>query len=153
MDDKISEMLCLSNKWRDHYEKSITECAFKMNLTKPEADVILFLANNPDYYVSKDIVLYRGLSKSYVSKALTLLKEKGYISFSNDVSDRRYQKISLNDSVLEKVKQLQKVQKRAIHFLKDGITTEEIKIFHNVLDKILDNLRKLEEGEKNDSII
>lgn len=143
---KFSRMLCLSNKWRDNYDKSITDCALSLGLTKPEADVLLFLANNPDYHVSKDIVLYRGLSKSYVSKALALLKEKGYITFSSDSKDKRYQKITLENNVMESVKKIQSVQKSAIDFLKDGITKEEIETFHKVLDKIFDNLTKMEEG-------
>ena len=50
------------------------------HLTRMELDVLLFLANNPDFDTATDIVEKRRLTKSHVSLAVNALVHKGYLS-------------------------------------------------------------------------
>ena len=52
------------------YARLLEPICKKWDLTRNELDVILFLANNPDYDRAVDIVNNRGLSKSHVSLSI-----------------------------------------------------------------------------------
>lgn len=143
MEDKknLSELLYFSKKSRDNYDKKIEESASEIGLTKPEADMLLFLVNNPEYNTARDAVYYRGFSKAYVSKALTLLIQKKYISIEHDVVDKRYQHITIKDNIINKVRILQNTQEEIINSYMKNITEEEKKLFIQIINKMVKNMK------------
>lgn len=60
------------------YENRCKVIIDKYYLTKNKIDILLFLANNPSYDTSRDVVEYRALSKSHVCKSVDSLLRKGY---------------------------------------------------------------------------
>jgi len=73
------------------YEKLLTEAAGRCGLTLPEADVLSFLRENPEFDTARDVALYREVSRAYVSKAVEQLAARGYIEIARDKADRRLQ--------------------------------------------------------------
>ena len=69
--------------------RRITAAAEEQGLTKPEADVLLFLANNPGRDTARDVAELRGLPKSQVSGAVELLAARGLLRRLPDQADRR----------------------------------------------------------------
>ena len=65
------------------YARLLEPICKKWELTRNELDVMLFLANNPDYDRAVDIVNHRGLAKSHVSMSVTSLENRG-LSFTWD---------------------------------------------------------------------
>lgn len=51
----------------------------RYGLTQTEADVLLFLANNPEYDTARDMVEHRHLAKSHVSASVDALAERGLL--------------------------------------------------------------------------
>lgn len=145
MKDNVSELLYFFKKIKDEYDKKIEEAAFETALTKPEADLLLFLSNNPSYNTARDAVVYRGFSKAYVSKALNSLYKKNYISLKQDVVDKRYQHIFINENIINKVKILQNTQEKVFKEHTKNITEEEKKLFIEIINKMFKNKK----GEKN----
>lgn len=145
MKDNISELLYFFKKIKDEYDKKIEEAALEIALTKPEADLLLFLSNNPSYNTARDAVVYRGFSKAYVSKALNSLYKKNYISLKQDVVDKRYQHIFINENIINKVKILQNTQEKVFKEHTKNITEEEKKLFIEIINKMFKNKK----GEKN----
>ena len=145
MKDNVSELLYFFKKIKDEYDKKIEEAALEIALTKPEADLLLFLSNNPSYNTARDAVVYRGFSKAYVSKALNSLYKKKYISLKQDVVDKRYQHIFINENIINKVKILQNTQEKVFKEHTKNITEEEKKLFIEIINKMFKNKK----GEKN----
>lgn len=145
MKDNVSELLYFFKKIKDEYDKKIEEAALEIALTKPEADLLLFLSNNPSYNTARDAVVYRGFSKAYVSKALNSLYKKNYISLKQDVVDKRYQHIFINENIINKVKILQNTQEKEFQEHTKNITEEEKKLFIEIINKMFKNKK----GEKN----
>ncbi len=145
MKDNVSELLYFFKKIKDEYDKKIEEAALEIALTKPEADLLLFLSNNPSYNTARDAVVYRGFSKAYVSKALNSLYKKNYISLKQDVVDKRYQHIFINENIINKVKILQNIQEKVFKEHTKNITEEEKKLFIEIINKMFKNKK----GEKN----
>lgn len=145
MKDNVSELLYFFKKIKDEYDKKIEESALEIALTKPEADLLLFLSNNPSYNTARDAVAYRGFSKAYVSKALNSLYKKNYISLKQDVVDKRYQHIFINENIINKVKILQNTQEKVFQEHTKNITEEEKNLFIEIINKMFKNKK----GEKN----
>ena len=61
---KISNILYNMKHIGDLYYDLSSKAAKECNLTKPEADILLFIKNNPEFNTAKDIVKLRGFSKA-----------------------------------------------------------------------------------------
>ena len=75
----LGHILKLAKRIGEQYDTAVTARAAAFGLGKPEADVVLFLSNNPGKDTARDLTEYRGFSKSYVSKALEPLRAEGKI--------------------------------------------------------------------------
>lgn len=146
MSDKIefSDVLKIIKLSADNYCKIIGDEARKLGLTKCEADVLLFFSNNPDCINAKDAVFNEKISKAYVSKAISLLLEKDYVTLSIDENDKRYQKILITDNASEYVEKLNYVQQCFFKTLKSGIELNDFLKFFEVLKIMENNILEME---------
>lgn len=135
----FSELLYLANNSRDLYSDTIASCATSCGITKPEADLLLFFGNNPQFNNACDAVHYRNFSKAYVSKAVSSLSKRNFLTITEDSKDRRYQKIQLNDHAKGTLEVLQKCQRNYFNSIRDNISDEELESFINVVQKISNN--------------
>ena len=73
MEISTTRMLQFSQQLKKFYAKQFIPLIQKSRLSMRELDVLLFLANNPDYDTARDIAEFRSLAKSQVSQAVELL--------------------------------------------------------------------------------
>ena len=108
-------------------------------------DILMFLANNPEYNTARDIVEIRGLKANLVSVNVDKLVNEGFLERMPDAKDRRKNVLICTENakpIIEKGRQLQ------IGFfgnLFDGIDEESRRQFFGVIEKLrtnLDNIRK-----------
>lgn len=125
------------------YEKMVEDEAAQCGLTKPEADVLLFFANNPEFHSAVDAARFRGVSKAYVSKALVRLADKNYISASVDEADRRFQKIAVTEKAGHIIKRLQDTQQRFAKVITRYLTAEEKKTLYQLIPRLLEDVTKV----------
>lgn len=140
MKDSIGKLMVFMKKTKDKVDIEISKVATKMGISKQEAEVLLFLSNNSKLDRGCDMVEIRGFSKAYVSKALGKLLQRGYISFETDAKDRRYQHIIINESAINIIHELKKIEKIVFKNLWQGITDEERKTFYSVIEKMTNNV-------------
>lgn len=147
MDDvnKIMKSLIVGKYIHEKYTEMISNCAKKFNISKCEADILLFFYNNKKYCNAKDVVKLRHVSKSYVSKAISMLLKKGYIKIIPDDKDKRYQEIVVDDSAIKIVRYLKSIQLEFKKSLRKNINENDEKIFFKVLDQIENNILDMEE--------
>ncbi len=129
------------------YEQIIKEEAGALGLTRPEADVLLFFANNPEFYSAVDAARFRGVSKAYVSKALVRLADKGLITASVDENDRRFQKIFVTKKAASIVVKLQNAQQRFARVITRHLTEEKKKTLIGLVPILLENVSQVYEEE------
>ena len=108
-------------------------------------DILMFLANNPDYNTARDIVEIRRLKANLVSINVEKLVQEGFLERIPDAKDRRKNVLICTENakpVIEKGRQLQ------IDFFEslfNGINEESLRQFYGVIEKLgtnLDNIRK-----------
>ena len=64
-------------------------------LTQAEMEILLFLANNPEYDTAASIVAQRGFAKSQVSSAVDTLEHRGFLVRQTAPGNRRVQHLKL----------------------------------------------------------
>ena len=113
-------------------------------LTQNEIDVLLFLANNPEYDTARDIVELRGLSKSHVCKSADSLTRRGFLAGKQDRQDRRCVHLALQSAAAQAVRDAQRIQLDFFHRLYQGMTWEEEQALHQALAQLEKNLNEME---------
>ncbi len=143
MNDNILEVLKISRLIIEEHNMKILSVSKKYNLSFREADMLLIFSNNPNVINAKDVVCLSNVSKAYVSKAINQLVDKKLITVCVDENDKRKQKVIVNDSAKDIVKELNKVETSYLNTLRKNISKESIDTLINVFYKVKDNIIEL----------
>ena len=134
-----TRMLQFYQRFRKFYTHQFAPLLDRSGLSMRELNVLLFLANNPDYDTARDAAVLRGLSKSQISQAVELLAAEGLLARTPDGNDRRVVHLSITETGLPLAREAQAIQNACGQRLLKGFTPEEITLFHQLLDRVLDN--------------
>ncbi len=139
MENKRDNILIMSWKLKKLYEKMFASVIEELKLTQNEIDVLLFLHNNKPLDTAKDIVEYRAISKSLISKSTDSLIKKGLLDYGEDKGDKRCIHLKIQPSAAPIIDQLRQVQKQFFSILYTNVTSEEEAVIEKVLKKIQQN--------------
>ena len=127
------------------YARLMDPICKKWDLTRNELDVLLFLANNPEFDRAVDIVNNRGLSKSHVSLSISNLERRGFLERIDDPDDRRTVHLHLTQRGKEIAETGRMSQKRFFSYLHQGVTQEQIDMMIDFSRKVAENIKNIEE--------
>lgn len=150
---KDNLFMTFSWKLKKNYERFFFKSVEELQLTQGEIDILLFLFNNKPLDTAKDIVQYRYISKSMVSKSIDSLLKKGYLSCETDSADKRSVHLRINPVAIPVTQKLLAVQKSFLNILFNDITETDfevlIRIFHKINNNFLVELEDKTEDEQN----
>ncbi len=146
--EKMTELMVMHKVLGEVYGQRLTLAAQEVGMTRPEADVLLFLNNNPGLDTARDITKYRGFSKAYVSSAVEGLLARGLITSLVDRKDRRCQRLSLTREALPLAHKLGQTQEELVANLFEGLTQGERDALRSTMDKVSANLMKMRKKER-----
>jgi len=135
-----TKILTSGQQMKRLYEKQFEEICGRYQITQNEADIIAFLANNPDFDTARDIVEMRMIAKSYISKSVENLIKKGILVRISDKEDRRIIHLQLTDKSIPIIDDARLKQKEFVEVLFAGMDDNEIEMFESLLTKIFDNV-------------
>lgn len=115
----------------------------KYSMTSIEVDVMLFLANNPQFDTAAEIVSIRKIAKSHVSLAVSRLTERGYLEKSKDSKDRKKSHLVITEKASSMVKDAQKFQAEFREQMLAGFSKEERALLQDFTRRISRNLLDL----------
>ena len=127
------------------YARLLEPICKKCDLTRNELDVLLFLANNPDFDRAVDIVNNRGLAKSHVSMSVTSLENRGLVERIPDPLDRRTVHLKLTEQAKEITDWGCRVQKQFMDYLHQGVTEEQLEMMRMFADRVHENIKNIED--------
>ena len=142
------EFLSITNLFNKLYSGSINVVAVEFGMSKVEVDVLLFLHNNHQYDTARDIVEYRHIAKSYVSKAVELLVKRGALSIREDEKDRRISHLEVTKEAAVPLKKALVAQAGVMEKIFRGITEEEKQMFEKILCRMSSNLETIRRGDE-----
>ena len=126
----------------DSYLKIVHPVCEKYRLTATEFDILLFLANNPEYDTATEIVEKRHIVKSHVSISIKSLEQRGYIERTYKDNNRRTIHLKLCASADNAVKDGQKAQRLFYKILTKDIPKEQLENLQNCFELMQENLKK-----------
>lgn len=134
-ENKVRQSLGFIWRAKRLYEKICQEAGDKLGLTQNEIDVLLFLANNPAYDTAMDIVNYRHISKSLVSKSVAFLMSRGLLEAAKNSGDRRNTHLRITQEAESAVHELQAAQRRYFDLL-ERAAGDDFEVFVDMMCRI-----------------
>ena len=136
----LRPLLYLSRKLKKLYERECARAAEPFGLSQGEADVLLFLSNNPGFDTAMDVVKYRSVSKALVSKAVESLSARGYLTLHTDRRDRRYTHLVLTEAAAPALRALHGAQEAVLALLGGMTTPGERAVISAVFERLCEKL-------------
>lgn len=138
----IMDILYSVKNINDLYYNLSVKVANEFGITKPEADILAFLNNNPSCDTARDIVKLKGFSKAYVSKAVEPLILKELIKVEIDKDDRRCQHLKLTEKSKPILIKLHDMQNEFMEKITNGIDQKNIEKYIEVMHLFAENALK-----------
>lgn len=137
----------LSIFWEQHalakslYADCLENVCKAHGMTRMELDILLFLANNPQYDTAADMVEIRQLAKSHVSMAVKSLTEQGLLTRHYKSGNKKTVHLRLTEKAAPIVRDGREAQEKFISILYAGFSGEEAQECRKLFCKILENIR------------
>ena len=128
---------------RDFYTGLIDPVCKKYGLTQMEFNILLFLANNPDYKTARDIVEVRHIKANLVSMNVDKLVQEGYLERYAVASDRRKTKLLCTGKADPIIRRGRAVQNAFFKRLLDHVEPADQEVFFRTMELIGKNLDEI----------
>ena len=116
----------------------------KLHLPQTAFDILMFLANNPNYTTARDIVEVRHIKANLVSVNV----DKLVLERRPVLGDRRKTELACTEKAQAIIEQGRRMQDGFIRRLMAGLEEEKLEIFFEVIDTMSENLDAILEGEE-----
>ncbi|MCM1083892.1 MAG: MarR family winged helix-turn-helix transcriptional regulator [Clostridium sp.] len=140
MQEIESLMMINLNKFRKLNERKLETVMKKYDLRKIDMDIIIYLATYKDMRTAKDIASMEIFTKGHISQSIKRLKERGYITVSQDENDLRMQNLEISESTNAIIKEVCTIKEALEKSVFDGVTEEEMETMKTVFRKICSNI-------------
>lgn len=124
-----------------HYCQSVMQ-DWDVNATSFQ--IIMFLANNPQYNTARDLCRMRGIKTGIASVSIEQLIQRGYLERKTDSADRRIQRLFVTESAAGLVKRGREVQREFFSLVADCLTEKELETYLRLQEKIMTRVEQLE---------
>ena len=134
-----------AKRFMDAYSAAMQPLSREFAIPQTAAEILLFLANNPDYSTAGDIVNVRKIKANLVSVNVEKLAKDGYIERTNIEGDRRKIRLSLTEKAQPIVGRGKQLQQSFFDMLFENTTDEMKKNFTEtvgIIDRNLDEMLK-----------
>lgn len=142
------DFVSMSSKLMKAYEAACQEVCKKYRLNQTCLDVVLFLANNPEYNTAKDLWEIRGIRSGNASVAIETLVKRGYVKREADIQDRRLQRLILTERAGDAIAMGRQAQLAFGEQVTAGITEEELRQYWKTAEKIRENVIRITQDKK-----
>lgn len=137
---ELTSLLVRVQRIRQAHARALEPVARRFQLRQTELAVLMFLANHPALDTARDVVEYRGLSKSHVCMSVDALTQRGLLCQQPDRRDRRRIHLALTDQAQPIVDAAQQIQQAFALRLYQGITPQETQAYLSLSEKVDRNL-------------
>ena len=110
-------------------------------------DILMFLADNPEFDTARDVVETRYIKANLVSVNVESLVREGYLKREKSLSDRRKTRLVCTEKAWPIVERGRQIQERFVKELFKNIDEQMRADFFQVLRILEDNLKQIKEEE------
>ena len=134
-----------ANKFRDAYQIAIQPLCDDTGLPQTAVDILLFLANNPDFDTARDVCRCRGLKPGLVSFHVDRLVSEGFLERREVPGDRRKTGLICTPKAQSIIDRGRLLQKAFAARLLEGLSQDDLDHFARCLaafDRNIESIRK-----------
>ena len=129
------------------YNETCKPLCHELNIPQTAFDILLFLANNPEYKTARDIVEVRKIKANLVSVNVDKLVNEGYLERKSVEGDRRKIHLICTEKSREIIKKGQALQQSFIEQLFAGMDEGTREVFQQGMMLMEKNIEKMSEGK------
>lgn len=133
----VIQIMCVA---MEIYENLCKPFCKEQKLPSPAFDILMFLANHPQYNTAKEIVRYRGIRASLVSLYVDLLVNRGYLTREPVPGDRRSVRLVCTEQAAPVIEKGRELCRQFCLILYSGVSSEHLEVFQNVIAAFARNL-------------
>lgn len=145
-------MISLFHAALDLYVTTCKPICEKLNMAQPAFDILLFLANNPEYHTAKDITRFRGIKPNLVSFYVKKMVRDGFLKRESVPGDRRKVKLLLTPKSEPIIAEGHMAQEAFFSTLKEGMTEEDIQHFERCISLLEKNITSTKEKNRKNGV-
>ena len=136
----------LTKKFMAAYKAAQKKVCKAWNVPEVSLDILLFLANNPEYTTARDIVEVRSIKANLVSQHVDRMVREGYLCRKEVQGDRRKRDLSLTEKAMPIIEAGRKMQTDFFETLFHGVSEGEKQAFFETMDMMSRNMDKILKG-------
>lgn len=137
-----------AEKFSKAYSKTCKPLCNELNIPQTAFDILLFLANNPEYKTARDIVEIRKIKANLVSVNVDKLVNEGYLERKSVEGDRRKVHLICTERSKEIIQKGQKLQQSFIEKLFEGMDENTRKALQKGMEYMEANIDKMLEEKR-----
>lgn len=126
------------------YTRSCRALCHELDIPQTAFDILMFLANHPEYKSARDIVEIRRIKANLVSINVDRLVQEGLLVRREVAHDRRKVELELTEKAAPIVERGRAVQKQFIDTMLQGIDETTLAAFRAALMQMEENIKKTE---------
>lgn len=145
----MNQYFAFAQKMSVAYQEQFKVLCKKFHLSQTAFDILLFLANNPQYKTARDIVEIRRLKANLVSMNVNRLVDEGYLERKEVPEDRRKTELLCTKKAQPIIQKGQELQNQFFTLLFEKVKPEQKQVFFEVVQQMVNNLNEIIiEGKK-----
>lgn len=126
------------------YTRSCKALCHELDIPQTAFDILMFLANHPEYKSARDIVEIRRIKANLVSINVDRLVQEGLLVRREVAHDRRKVELELTEKAAPIVERGRTVQKQFIDTMLQGIDETTLAAFRTALMQMEKNIKNTE---------
>ena len=135
-----------AKRFMDAYSAAMQPLSREFAIPQTAAEILLFLANNPENRTAKDICTMRRLKPGIVSLHVDTLVTLGFLERKSFPGDRRKLRLEPTEKASSIIARGRQMQERFAQTLAQGLSPEELSCFARCMETISQNLERAATG-------
>ena len=135
-----------AKRFMDAYSAAMQPLSREFAIPQTAAEILLFLANNPENRTAKDICTMRQLKPGIVSLHVDTLVTLGFLERKSVPGDRRKLHLEPTEKASSIIARGRQMQERFAQTLAQGLSPEELSCFARCMETISQNLERAATG-------
>ena len=135
-----------AKRFMDAYSAAMQPLSREFAIPQTAAEILLFLANNPENRTAKDICAMRRLKPGIVSLHVDTLVTLGFLECKSVPGDRRKLRLEPTEKASSIIARGRQMQEHFAQTLAQGLSAEELSCFARCMETISQNLERAATG-------
>ena len=135
-----------AKRFMDAYSAAMQPLSREFAIPQTAAEILLFLANNPENSTAKEICAMRHLKPGIVSLHVDTLVTLGFLERKSVPGDRRKLHLEPTEKASSIIARGRQMQERFAQTLAQGLSPEELSCFARCMETISQNLERAATG-------